>query len=75
MIAINSGQNPAPMYFTHHKGWVASNEQLSDPAFVADLKQRGCKYLLILKQVYGTDLQLAYPKAYDDDNYTVYTLN
>lgn len=74
LIAINSGQNPAPMYFTHHKGWVASNEQLSDPAFVADLRQRGCKYLLVLKRVYGTDLQLGYPIAYDGEDYTIYSL-
>lgn len=72
LIAINSGQNPAPMYFTHHKGWVASNEQLSDPAFVDNLRQRGCKYLLVLKKVYGSDLQLSYPKAFDDENYSIY---
>lgn len=72
LIVINSGQNPAPMYFTHHKGWVASNEQLSDPAFVADLQQRGCRYILVLKRVFGTDLPLDYPKSFDDENYTVY---
>lgn len=75
LIAINSDQNPAPMYFTHRKGWVASNEQLSDPAFVADLRQRGCKYLLVLKRAYGTDLPLAYSKVFDDENYAVYSLN
>ena len=75
LIAINSGQNPTPMYFAHRKGWVATNEQLSDPAFVTDLQQRGCKYLLVLKRAYGTDLQLEYSKVFDDENYTVYALN
>lgn len=74
LIAINSGQNPAPMYFTHRKGWVATNEELSDPAFVSDIQQRGCKYLLVLKQVFGTDLPLGYLKVFDDENYTVYQL-
>lgn len=74
LIAINSGQNPAPMYFTHRKGWVASNEQLSDAAFLADLQQRGCKYVLVLKRAYGTDLQLECPTVYDDENYRIYKL-
>ena len=75
LIAINSGQNPAPMYFTHRKGWVASNEQLSDPAFLSDLQQRGCKYLLVLKRAFGSDLQLDYPVVFDDENYRIYNLS
>ena len=75
LIAINSGQNPTPMYFTHRKGWVASNEQLADAAFLADLQQRGCKYLLVLKRAYGTDLQLDYPVVFDDENYRIYNLS
>ena len=74
LIVINSGQNPAPMYFTHHKGWVASNEQLSDPAFLTDLQQRGCRYILVLKRAFGTDIPLDYPKSFDDENYTVYRM-
>lgn len=74
LIVINSGQNPAPMYFTHHKGWVASNEQLSDPAFLTNLQQRGCRYILVLKRAFGTDIPLDYPKSFDDENYTVYRM-
>ena len=75
LIAINSGQNPAPMYFTHRKGWVASNEQLSDPSFLTNLQQRGCKYLLVLKRAFGSDLPLDYPVVFDDENYRVYSLS
>lgn len=75
LIAINSDQNPAPMYFTHRKGWVASNEQLSNTDYLNDITRRGCRYVLILKKVYGSDISMGLDKMFDSEDYTIYRLS
>lgn len=74
LICINSGQDPTVMYFTHRKGWLATNEQLQDEAFVYDLRSRGCKYVLVMKRVFGSDVSLSYEKVFDSDDYAIYAL-
>ncbi len=73
-IVINSDQNPAPMYFAHRKGWVASNEQLSNPKYLTDLQQRGCKYVVVLKQTFGEYLELNLEVVFDNNAYKIYKL-
>ena len=74
LICINSGQDPTVMYFTHRKGWVATNEQLQDDTFVAGLIEHGCKYILVMKRVFGSDVSLPYTQVVDNENYTIYCL-
>lgn len=74
LICINSGEDPTVMYFAHRKGWVASNEQLHDEVFMADLRQRGCRYVVVMKRVFGDPTELAYPKAFDSEDYTIYSV-
>jgi hypothetical protein len=74
-VAINSGKdNPTVMYFAHRRGWTVHNEMLADATFRDDLRQRGCRYIVIAKQLHG-DLELDYPKAYDSEYFKVYELN
>lgn len=73
-IVLNSPAYPTPLYFTHRRGWLASNEQLLQPEFMADLKQRGCSYALILKKRFGTAVELPYAKVLDDELLTLYRL-
>lgn len=72
LICVNSGQDPTVMYFTHRKGWVVSNEQLLDETFRNDIRRRGCKYLLVMKQVFGGDVVLPMRRLVDNENYTIY---
>jgi len=74
LIVFNSGQIPVPMYFAHRKGWVASNEQLSNADFLNDINIRGCKYVVILKKVYGSEMQMSLDKIIDNEDYTIYEL-
>ena len=74
LICINSGQGPTVMYFTHRKGWVATNEQLQDSSFVADLKEHGCKYVLVMKKVFGSEVQLPLDMIMDNEDYAIYRL-
>lgn len=73
-IVINSDYNPAPMYFAHRKGWVATNEQLSNLSYLADLQQRGCKYVVILKRAFGENIELNLKVVFESIDYTIYEL-
>ena len=75
LIVVNSGEDPTPVYFAHRKGWVAYNNQLAVPAYLQSLANHGCRYVIILKQVFGTDINLPLTPLFSDPNYTVYALN
>ncbi|MNK02269.1 hypothetical protein D3C87_200900 [compost metagenome] len=74
LIAVNTIDNPTAIYFAHRKGWVASNEELSDEAFRKDIRQKGCKYIVVLKRYLGGDLYLQLPVVLTNENWTVYRL-
>ena len=72
LVVINSGEYPTPMYFAHRKGWVEGNIRIADSSYIADLKSKGLKYIIVLKQVFGTNMPIDYMKMYDADEFTVY---
>lgn len=72
LVVINSGEYPTPMYFAHRKGWVEDNSRIADSSYIADLNSKGLKYIIVLKQVFGTTMPLDYMKMYDADEFTVY---
>jgi hypothetical protein len=74
LIAINADfHNPTAMYFAHRRGWAAPNNVLSDPAYRNDLKDKGCKYILVVKKLYG-DLDLEYPVVHDSEYFKIYMI-
>ncbi|GAB4451670.1 MAG: hypothetical protein OHK0036_12330 [Bacteroidia bacterium] len=75
LILINSGSCPTPMYFAHRKGWIEFNEKILDKKHISLLKDKGLKYIVILKKSFGTKVVLnEYKKILDNDNYCIYTL-
>lgn len=72
LIVVNSGEDPTAVYFAHRKGWVASNEQLADSAFRADLRNRGCRYAVILQQAFGTDMPMEGQLMKETADYKIY---
>jgi len=74
LIVVNSNEYPTPMYFTHRKGWLADNNKLADSTYLTDLKNHGCKYALILKKTFGSDINLNEKIVLENDNYTIYQL-
>jgi len=74
LIVINSGEYPTPMYFAHRKGWVCDNSKLLDKKYISDLKNNGCKYIVILKKSFGSDTRLNYNILIDNEYYKVYDL-
>ena len=73
-ILINSDENPTAMYFAHRKGWIASNDKIKDAKYISELKSKGCKYIVILKKVFGTEAQLPYIKIFDSKDYSIYKI-
>ncbi|MEI6683538.1 MAG: glycosyltransferase family 39 protein [Bacteroidota bacterium] len=74
LIVINSGDYPTVMYFAHRKGWIATNSQIHDEHFMKELRSNGCKYVLIMKQLFGTDTGLPYNRIFSNEFYTLYRL-
>lgn len=75
LVAINSmTNNPTPMYFAHRRGWSVENAQLGDAAFRDDLEQKGCRYVIIVKQLYG-DVPLDYQTVHDSEYFKIYKMN
>ena len=75
LILINSGNYPTPMYFSHRKGWVESNEKIKDKEFIFQLKSRGLKFVVILKKVFGKDIKLeGYKILKNNDDYCIYKI-
>ncbi len=74
LIVINSGEYPTPMYFTHRKGWVATNEKIMDTAYLNYLQSQDCKYALILKKTFGSNINLKREIILENPDYKVYKL-
>lgn len=74
LIFINSGEVPTPMYFSHRKGWIGTNEQLQSENSVNELHQKGLQYIVILKRTFGTELVLPYQKIYNSRDFRIYQL-
>jgi len=72
LIVINSGYHPTPMYFTQRKGWLTSNNNLADSIYMDDLKNRGCKYVLVLKKSFGTNIDLDKEVVFENESYKIY---
>lgn len=74
LIAVNTGDNPTAIYFAHRKGWVASNDELLNPNFRKDIRQKGCKYIVVLKRYLGGELYLPLTVVMNTEDWTVYKL-
>lgn len=74
LIAINGGVWPTALYFSHRKGWIAYNEELSNLGFVSGLQARGCQFILVMKVRFGEDLQLPYEQVKDTPLFRLYKL-
>jgi 4-amino-4-deoxy-L-arabinose transferase-like glycosyltransferase len=75
LILINSNNFPTPMYFAHRKGWVMSNEEITDTEKIAGLKQKGLKLIVILKRSFGREMSLDLPVVFENEYYRIYTVN
>lgn len=73
-VAINSGLYPTPMYFAHRKGWICSNHELGRQSFCDSLAALGCEAVVILKQRFGTSIDLPYERVKDTEEWAIYRL-
>ncbi|MEI9921951.1 MAG: glycosyltransferase family 39 protein [Bacteroidota bacterium] len=74
LIAINcQPEFPTIMYMAHRRGWSADASQLLDVNFQNEIRQKGCKYVVVAKQVYG-DLELNLKQVYNSDDFRIYSL-
>ena len=73
LILINSGAYPTPMYFAHRRGWVNNRRVIKNKRYLEELSDRGLKYIVILKKVFGSEIHLPqYEKVLDNESYSIY---
>lgn len=74
LILINSNNVPTPMYFAHHKGWLNTNEVILQEEYIQSLTEKGLKFIVILKKVFGKDVSLKYKLVFDCADYKIYKI-
>lgn len=76
LILINSGNYPTPMYFSHRKGWVADNHTISNEKYIEELKNKGLKYIVILKRSFSSEIKLnQYKVVLENNDYCIYDVS
>ena len=72
LIAINGNGNPQELYLSHRKGWVLMNSQCKDPKRIEEIKDKGCKLLIINRHTY--DKKLPYHIQFENKDYRIYSI-
>lgn len=73
LIAINGGDTPQDIYFTHRNGWTLNNEEIFNSNKIEEIKNKGCNYLIINKK----NLNLPVPESkyeliFENEFYLIY---
>ncbi|MEJ1238582.1 glycosyltransferase family 39 protein [Chryseolinea sp. T2] len=78
LFVINSAPHcPTVMYFAHRRGWTVMPDKLRDAAFMSDVKAKGCKFVLVCKEMFreNFDVVLDLPMLYESDAFRIYALS
>jgi hypothetical protein len=73
IVIANPDYYPMAMYMSHRKAWNYRYEHLMDAEKVNALKTAGCKYILVLKKIYG-DLEVPYERVFASEDFVIYKL-
>ena len=74
LILINSETKPTPMYFTHRKGLITYNDSLIKNDFISCYKNKGYKFVVVLKQTFGSEIKLNLEQKISNPYYDIYKL-
>jgi len=75
LIATNGNVSPTVLYFSQHKGWTPSNEQLQNPDFIHSLILKSCEYIVIDKQAFSDDVELLNKtEIFNNKSFRIYKL-
>lgn len=77
LFIINSGTHcPTVMYFAHRRGWTVTPQAIRDKSLLQSVKEKGCKYVLICKEMYheNYDVVLDLPQLFESADFRIYSL-
>jgi hypothetical protein len=77
LVAVSSDGNPQMLYLSHREGWLSSEEQLNDSAYVQRLVEYNCQYIVIDKHFMGKYdyLTTVFEKEYENDDFLILTMS
>ncbi|MCB0380777.1 MAG: hypothetical protein KDD24_05920, partial [Flavobacteriales bacterium] len=60
----------------HRKGWVADNHTISNEKYIEELKNKGLKYIVILKRSFSSEIKLnQYKVVLENNDYCIYDVS
>jgi hypothetical protein len=73
LILINGNGNPQLMYLSHRKGWNCADEQMYDKAYLNNVIDNNCKFIVINKHsnVNIKNLDLLFKTIFENDDFLV----
>jgi hypothetical protein len=74
LIVVNTN-NPAPLYFSHRKGWLSPDSSLANSAYLDSIRNLGCRYIVILNEPWGHNIGLDKKILFHNDHYTIYAMH
>lgn len=76
LILINGDGNPQLMYLAHRKGWMCSNDQLSDTTYINAVVNKSCRVAVINKHSEPNTAYLdsTFNKVFDNDDFRIFAL-
>ncbi len=72
LVVINGEGNPQELYFSHHKGWTTTSEELKDQEYLQKLKESGARWLIINK--HRTDIRSSFVVSFENAHYVIYSM-
>lgn len=77
LVAVSSNGNPQMLYLSHREGWLSTEEQLNDPAYVNDLVEYNCQYVIVDKHIVSryNYVKAVFEEVYEDDDFLVVAIN
>lgn len=72
LICVNGNGNPQQLYLAHRKGWVVSDAEIQNMAFLDSLQQLGCRIAVV--DVRDGDISLPFGPDLVISNYKIYSL-
>lgn len=72
LVVINGEGNPQELYFSHHKGWTTTSEELKNLEYLNKLQEAGARWLIVNK--HRTNIRSYFPISFENEHYTIYSM-
>ena len=73
LIVINGNDNPQQLYLSHRKGWICTDKNIDDTAYIKGIAKKGCDYIFVNKNTFNKKYNGT--PIYDDANFQIFKID